>query len=113
MKPVVKLGLGPLRASLALPAPANKAIVPMQRLSPTQMKKIRDKGLCYNCDKKWALRHKYNVAKLFIMECDNSGDDEETNCNPIILEEGGPSSENHKNYESVGPCPWSEDYYSY
>ncbi|KAL6320901.1 hypothetical protein AAG906_010710 [Vitis piasezkii] len=49
----------------------------IQRLSPTEMKERRDKGLCFNCDEKFALRHR--CKKLFLIEgCwpeEDSGDE--------------------------------------
>ena len=72
-----KLGSVPTRLAIGPPSPPEKrAIVPVQRLSPSQMKERRDKGLCYNCDDKWAPGHKCKSARLFIMECDESSDDE-------------------------------------
>ncbi|XP_058078836.1 uncharacterized protein LOC131227133 [Magnolia sinica] len=53
-----------------------KAIVPVQRLSPLQMKERRAKGLCYNCDDKWGPGHKCKSARLFIMEWADSEEDE-------------------------------------
>ncbi|KAJ0008031.1 hypothetical protein Pint_30812 [Pistacia integerrima] len=64
------LAIGPLSP------PEKRVIVPVQRLSPSQMKERWDKGLCYNCDDKWALGHKCKSARMFIMECDESSDDE-------------------------------------
>lgn len=51
------------------------------------MKERRDKGLCYNCDDKWALEHKCKKTKLFIMECEDSGDEEEVSYPPMLIEE--------------------------
>lgn len=56
------------------------------------MKELRDKGLYYNCDEKWATGHKCRAIKLFIMECEDSGDEEEANATP----EGGSSSQQFK-----------------
>ena len=38
----------------------------IQRLSPMEMKEHRDKGLCFNCDEKFALGHR--CKKLFFIE---------------------------------------------
>lgn len=46
----------------------NKTLVPIQKITPTQMKERRDKGLCYNCDDKWHPGHKCKSTKLFLME---------------------------------------------
>ena len=45
-----------------------RAMVPIQRLSPMQMRERREKGLCYNCDDKWGPSHKCKSARLFILE---------------------------------------------
>ena len=45
-----------------------KSKIPIKRLTPTQMDERRKKGLCYNCDEKWAVGHKCKIAKLFLLE---------------------------------------------
>ncbi|XP_059456434.1 uncharacterized protein LOC132186472 [Corylus avellana] len=45
-----------------------KAIVPVQKISPTQMDERRKKGLCYSCDDKWSRGHVCAVPKLFLIE---------------------------------------------
>ena len=42
--------------------------VPLQRLTGAQMEERRKQGLCYNCDEKWQMGHKYKGAKLFLLE---------------------------------------------
>ncbi|KAA8544084.1 hypothetical protein F0562_021739 [Nyssa sinensis] len=77
LRRTTKLGFVPTRLAIRpLSPPEKKAIVSVQRLSPSQMKERLDKGLCYNCDEKWAPGHKCKSAQLFIMECDESNDDE-------------------------------------
>lgn len=51
---------------LALPAKAASGL-PIQCISPTQMKERRDKGLCYYCDDKWLPGHKLNSLRLYLM----------------------------------------------
>ncbi|KAJ0043687.1 hypothetical protein Pint_18479 [Pistacia integerrima] len=76
LRRTTKLGSVPTRLAIGPPSPPGKrAIVPVQRLSPSQMKERRDKGFCYNCDDKWTPGHKCKLARLFIMECDESSDD--------------------------------------
>lgn len=48
------------------------------------MKEQRDRGLCYNCNENWGLRHKYKVDRLFIMEYNYSNDDEDVKCGKTI-----------------------------
>lgn len=80
LRRTARLGSVPTRLAIGPPSPPEKrAIVPVQRLSPSQMKERRDKGLCYNCDEKWALGHNCKSARLFIMECDGSSHDEVPN----------------------------------
>lgn len=45
-----------------------KASLPVQKVSPAEMKEIREKGLCYFCDKKWNPSHKCKKARIFLME---------------------------------------------
>lgn len=59
-----------------------KAIVPIQRLTLLQMKERRERGLCYDCDKKWGLGHKCMATRLFIMECTDSSEEEEVQLLP-------------------------------
>ena len=63
LRRTAKLGYVPTRLVIG---PSNlyekRVIVPIQRLSPSEMKKRRDKGLCYNCDDKWAQGHKCKLA---------------------------------------------------
>ena len=42
--------------------------LPIKRISPTQMEERKKKGLCYNCDEKWALGHKCKNAMLFLLD---------------------------------------------
>ncbi|KAA8517141.1 hypothetical protein F0562_017434 [Nyssa sinensis] len=69
-----------------------KALVPVQRLSPLQMKERRARGLCYNCDEKWGLGHKCKLARLFILDCADS-------------EEGEPQPIQHPQLLEAADCP--------
>jgi hypothetical protein len=51
---------------LALPTKAASGL-PIQRISPAQMKERRDKGLCYYCDDRWLPGHKCKSPRLFLM----------------------------------------------
>ena len=44
----------------------SKPRIPIKRLTPAQMDERRNRGLCYNCDEKWGVGHKYKNAKLFL-----------------------------------------------
>ncbi|KAG6742300.1 hypothetical protein POTOM_053170 [Populus tomentosa] len=70
------------------PASDMKALVPIQCLSPVQMKERRVRGLCYNCDERWGPGHKCKSARLFIMECEDSeGEELQPIQQPQLLEE--------------------------
>ena len=45
-----------------------KNILPIKRISLAQMEERKKKGLCYNCDEKWALGHKCKNAMLFLLD---------------------------------------------
>ncbi|KAA8529666.1 hypothetical protein F0562_034234 [Nyssa sinensis] len=106
LKRVIRLSPGPIKPPMALPAPVQKAMVPVQRLSPAQMKERRDKGLCYNCDDKWAPGHRCKSAKLFIMECENSDEEDDIRSTPLAIEEGGSSSKQPSlDAQAQGPEP--------
>jgi hypothetical protein len=51
---------------LALPAKSPSGL-PIQRISPAQMKERRDRGLCYYCDDKWLPGHKCKSPRLYLM----------------------------------------------
>ena len=42
--------------------------LPIKRISPAQMEERKKKGLCYNCDEKWAPGHKCKSAMLFLLD---------------------------------------------
>ena len=44
----------------------SKPRIPIKRLTLAQMDERRNRGLCYNCDEKWGVGHKYKNAKLFL-----------------------------------------------
>ncbi|XP_041009343.1 uncharacterized protein LOC121253391 [Juglans microcarpa x Juglans regia] len=46
----------------------NKAVVPVHKISPNQMKMRREKGLCYHCESKWHPGHRCNSPKLYLIE---------------------------------------------
>ena len=46
----------------------SKVKLPLQKLTNAQMEERRKHGLCYNCDEKWHLGHKWKGAKLFLLE---------------------------------------------
>ena len=47
----------------------NRSIkIPVKKISAAQMEERKKKGLCYNCDDKWAPRHKCKQATLFLLE---------------------------------------------
>ena len=43
---------------------------PPQRLTPQHLEERREKGLCFNCDRKYSKRHKCGEKKLFYIECE-------------------------------------------
>ncbi|KAG2696289.1 hypothetical protein I3760_07G052400 [Carya illinoinensis] len=45
-----------------------KAIVPVHKVSQSEMRERRAKGLCYSCDSKWAPGHKCSSPKLYLIE---------------------------------------------
>ncbi|XP_011623312.1 uncharacterized protein LOC105420637 [Amborella trichopoda] len=46
--------------------PNRSPAIPVKRLSPAELQERRNKGLCYNCSKKFSLR--YRCKKLFVIE---------------------------------------------
>ena len=54
---------GPLPPSLSKVSPTTKTF---KKLTPTELKERRDKGLCFNCDEKFAPGHQ--CKKLFFIE---------------------------------------------
>lgn len=43
------------------------ASIPVQHITPAQMRERREKGLCYNCEEKWNPAHRCKFPKLFLM----------------------------------------------
>ena len=58
------LGAPPKTSSLL----ETKPRLPIKRISPAQMEERKKKGLCYNCDEKWAPGHKCKNAMLFLLD---------------------------------------------
>jgi hypothetical protein len=56
----------PSPSTLALPAKPQSGL-PVQRISASQMKQRRDRGLCYYCDDKWQPDHKYKSLCLYLL----------------------------------------------
>ncbi|XP_023874530.2 uncharacterized protein LOC111987066 [Quercus suber] len=46
----------------------SKPRLPIKRFSPAQMEERKKKGLCYNCDERWAPGHKCKNAMLFLLD---------------------------------------------
>ncbi|XP_061351156.1 uncharacterized protein LOC133296223 [Gastrolobium bilobum] len=65
--------LGP---SLALPAPSS---LPVRKLSPEEMQKKRELGICYTCDAKWTTKHRCPAKMLILIgePEDSEGEGEE------------------------------------
>jgi hypothetical protein len=42
--------------------------IPVQRISPEQMRERRQKGLCYYCDEKWNPAHHCKNPKIYMMQ---------------------------------------------
>jgi hypothetical protein len=61
-----------LTSPSSMVASRSPSVVPIQKLSPAEMKERHDKGLCYNCDEKWNPALKCKSPKLFLMHgCDS------------------------------------------
>jgi hypothetical protein len=54
-------------SSTTVPPPKPSSGFSVQRISAGQMKKRRDKGLCYYCDDKWQPSHKCKAPKLYLL----------------------------------------------
>ena len=61
--PVSNLKLPPL-----LPTP----FLPIRRLSPSELREKREKGLCYNCDKKYTPTHRCRSRYLLLLGTDDA-----------------------------------------
>ncbi|RVW71121.1 Transposon Tf2-12 polyprotein [Vitis vinifera] len=53
------------------PAPA----LPIRRLTPTELREKREKGLCYNCDKKYSANHRCRSKFLLLLGTDDIDED--------------------------------------
>jgi hypothetical protein len=61
------------------------------RLTPQQMDEIREKGLCFNCDKKYSKGHKCGENKLFYIDYEEEEDQELEPSQDIELKETTPT----------------------
>ena len=57
-------------------APSSKTPQPT-RLTPQQLEEIKEKGLCFNCDKKYSKGHKCGEKKLFYIDCEEEEEREQ------------------------------------
>jgi hypothetical protein len=70
----------------------HKTIVPQPtRLTPQQMDEIREKGPCFNCDRKYIKGHKCGEKKLFYIDCEEEEDQEMEPSQDPYLEEINPT----------------------
>ena len=61
------------------------------KLTLQQIEKKREKGLCFNCDRKYSQGHKFSEKKLFYIE----GTSEEEEDEPILEEDRELGEESH------------------
>ena len=69
---------------LAAPVDNRTTKIPIKKITATQMEERKKKGLCYNCDDKWAPEHKCKQATLFLLEGAEMTSD--PNCNTQFVE---------------------------
>ena len=62
--------------------PSGKHVIPIQRLTTTQMMEQREKGLCYNCDEKFHRGHRCKGQMFALLPLE---DHEETPEDPTFL----------------------------
>lgn len=74
----------PLPPLLPTPTPTLTPNLPVRRLSPTELREKREKGLCYNCDQKWSANHRCRSKFLLLLGTDD--DTEDTNIPVEIVE---------------------------
>ena len=66
-----------------LPTPT----MPIRRLTPVELREKREKGLCYNCDKKYHATHRCRSKFLLLMGTDD--EDDEPSDDTFIHEQPG------------------------
>jgi len=87
-------------------ASRSTSAVLIQKLSPTQMKERRDKGLCYNCDEKWNPAQKcdsFSEETLEEVFYEDSLDGGEPTVDPIVIEASDLEISFHAIVGSVSP----------
>nr|XP_023907237.1 uncharacterized protein LOC112018933 [Quercus suber] len=58
--------------------------IPVKKITTAQMEERKKRGLCYNCDEKWAPGHKCKQATLFLLEGVEVTSD--SSCNDLVVE---------------------------
>ena len=83
--------LGVPRPSLLGAAPIeNKTTkIPVKKITAAQNEESKKKGLCYNCDDKWAPGHKCKQATLFLLEGVEVASDSSCNEQFVEIDNGG------------------------
>ncbi|XP_015387832.1 uncharacterized protein LOC107177859 [Citrus sinensis] len=72
-----------------LPALLPTPTLPIRRLSPAELREKREKGLCYNCDKKYSSNHRCRNKFLLLMGTDDEELDPQDNEEPSELVDDG------------------------
>ncbi|KAK9180421.1 hypothetical protein WN943_029630 [Citrus x changshan-huyou] len=67
----------PLRVKDSEASPSNSTPSTFKRLTPSEVKERKDRGLCYCYDGKYSPSHKSQSPQLFMMDDFHSKDDEE------------------------------------
>ncbi|KAL5715477.1 hypothetical protein ACHQM5_017290 [Ranunculus cassubicifolius] len=66
---------------------------PIKRLSPSEIQERRSKGLCYNCDDVWSIKHKCKAKQLFLIvgDYDDTTELSDTASNPEPSDSSAPA----------------------
>lgn len=82
------------------------SVPPIKKLSSSEMKERRDKGLCYNCDDKYSPGHRCKTQRLYLLDgapVENDETEEETGDSQLVRTEDFPEISLHAISGTLNP----------
>ncbi|KAL5709153.1 hypothetical protein ACHQM5_019873 [Ranunculus cassubicifolius] len=76
-------------------AKQNSGQPPIKKLSPTEIQDRRSRGLCYNCDYVWSIKHKCQPKQVFLIvgDCEEATELSDTASVPVPSDSSAPANQ--------------------